>query len=65
MHIFLLDLWGVDTDSAELLSKIVAALVIKLRNEATLLGSLATGGAAEAFPNIIFGNLYASLCISD
>jgi len=59
-HIFLLDLLGsvlsklvegqVDTDSAELLSEIVVALMIKLRNEGTQLGSLATGEAAQAFP---------------
>ncbi|POV98017.1 hypothetical protein PSTT_14710, partial [Puccinia striiformis] len=58
-HIFLLDLLGsvlsklvegqVDSDSAELLSEIVVALMIKLRHEGTQLGSLATG------------NLYASL----
>ncbi|KAI9616677.1 hypothetical protein KEM48_005093 [Puccinia striiformis f. sp. tritici PST-130] len=59
-HIFLLDLLGsvlsklvegqVDSDSAELLSEIVVALMIKLRHEGTQLGSLATGEAAQAFP---------------
>ncbi|PLW19220.1 hypothetical protein PCANC_09997 [Puccinia coronata f. sp. avenae] len=59
-HVFLLDLLGsvlsklvegqVDSDSAELLSEIVVALMIKLRHEGTQLGSLAAGEAAQAFP---------------
>lgn len=59
-HIFLLDLLGsvlskllegqIDSDSAELLSEVVVALMITLRHEATQLSSLAAGEAAQAFP---------------
>ncbi|EGG11345.1 uncharacterized protein MELLADRAFT_76626 [Melampsora larici-populina 98AG31] len=59
-HVFLLDLLAsvlpklvagaTDPSSAELLSEIVVALMIKLRHEGTHLESLAPGEATQAFP---------------